>query len=185
MKIWWRALAALAISASVAGAEPLAGTKDIVLQTRDGQNITIGAVVFTPRDGKIHFDIQLDRAKFTEYFLSMVEFKCVEGPELNCHVPYPYANPRIVSAEDLSWLEHGLLFFTKSRADYGAQLAKGVIYTMKLSDGGIVGAPQSIDLNMIATPPDDRTKAAFTSADRYDFQPGERWVQSLTIAEHR
>jgi hypothetical protein len=185
MKIFRNALLAVVFSASAVGADPLAGTKDIVLQTRDGQNITIGAVVFTPKDGKTYFDVQFDRSKFTEYFLSMVEFKCVEGPELNCHVPYPYANPKIVSAEDLSWLEHSLLFFTKSRADYGAQLAKGVIYTMKLSDGGIVGAPQSIDLNMIATPPEDRSKAAFTSADRYDFQPGERWVQSLSLVDHR
>lgn len=178
-------MVALVFSAGAAGADPLAGTKDIVLHTRDGKNIVIGAVVFTPKDGKTHFDVQLDRSKFTEYFLSMVEFKCVEGQELNCHVPYPYANPQIVSAEDLSWLEHSLLFFTKSPADYGAQLAKGVIYTMKLSDDSIVGMPQSIDLNMIATPPEDRSKAAFTSAERYDFQPGERWVQSLTIMDRR
>src|SRR6266568_1074965 len=104
-----RVVAALAFSALPAIAAPLEGTKDIVLHTRDGKDIVIGAVAFRPKDGKILFDIQLDRAKFTEFFLSMVEFKCVEGPEIACHVPYPYASPHIVSAEDLSWLEHSLL----------------------------------------------------------------------------
>ncbi|WP_374547518.1 hypothetical protein [Rhodoblastus sp.] len=163
----------------------LNGVKDIVLHTEDGQSIVIGTVTFTPEGDGARFNIVFDDSKFAQYFLSMREFKCVEGPEILCHTPYPYRNPGMVTARDSSWLEHALLFFYKRPADYGAKMAHGLIYTLTMTQDGFIGRPQSIDLEEIAAPPDDLTVAFFTGDHRYHIPAGARWFDSLTIEPHR
>jgi len=183
LKFFAAAFAALlALSSAVFAGEPaLEGVKHIALHTRDGKTIDIGTVAFAPKGDKIAFKIDLDRAKFQQYFLSMREFKCVVGPEVMCHVPYPYPNPDTVTAKNLSWLEHALIFFYKRPTDYGANMANGLIYTLKITPAGLVGTPQSIDLDEIAVPPEN-LKVPYYSADhRYDIAPGDRWIRSLTI----
>ena len=179
--------ASLAASSSATWAiEPaLDGQKDIVLHTEDGQSLAIGTVTFTPDGDKARFKIVFDDKKFTQYFLSMREFKCIEGPEILCHVPYPYPNAGVVTAADLSWLEHSLLFFYKRPADYGAKMAHGLVYTLTMTPDGFLGTPQSIDLDEIATPPEDLTAAFFTGEHRSHIQQGSRWYDSLTIEPHR
>jgi hypothetical protein len=185
--LFFAAVCLLGLGASGArGAESaLAGVKDIVLHAKDGKSVVIGRATFTPEGDKARFRIDFDDKKFTQYFLSMREFKCVEAVEILCHVPYPYPNPDIVTARDPSWLEHALLFFYKSPADYGAKMSHGIIFTLTATKDGFAGAAQSIDLDEIAIPPDDKSKAFFTADHRYDIQPGERWFESLTIAPHR
>jgi len=161
------------------------GTKDIVLHTEDGKDVAIGTISFTPEGDKATFKIDFDDRKFVQYFLSMREFKCLEGPEILCHVPYPYPNPQTVTERDLSWLEHALLFFYKRPSDYGAKMAHGLIYSLTVTSSGIVGRPQSIDLDEIATPPEDLTVAFFNGEHRYHIRPGTRWFDSLTIEPHR
>ncbi|MGO8739636.1 hypothetical protein [Rhodoblastus sp.] len=171
--------------AASSAASTLEGVKDIVLHARDGKTVTIGRATFTPQGDKARFSIDLDAKKFTQYFLSMREFKCVEAREVLCHVPYPYANPDLVTASDPSWLEHALLFFYKNPADYGAKMSHGIIFTLTANKDGFAGKAQSIDLDEIAIPPDDLSRAFFTSDHRYDIQPEERWFESLTIEPHR
>jgi hypothetical protein len=185
MKILTTVLAMTACVCPIAAlaAGPLEGKKDVVLNTRDGQTMMIGTVSFTPKGDRTGFDLQLDPSKFQQFFLSMKEFKCVEGAEIFCHVPY--TDPDTVTATDLSWLEHRLIFFFKQPADYGAKLTNGIIYTMKINDGSIVGTPQGIDLNAIAAPPSDLTVAPYPASERYNVEPGARWIQSITIADHR
>ncbi|WP_298354984.1 hypothetical protein [Rhodoblastus sp.] len=176
---------ALACRAAPVAASTLEGVKDIALHARDGKTVVIGRAIFIPEGDRARFAIELDSKKFTQYFLSMREFKCVEAREILCHVPYPYANPDVVTASDPSWLEHALLFFYKSPADYGAKMSHGIIFTLTATKDGFLGKAQSIDLDEIAIPPDDRSKAFFTPDHRYDIQPGERWFESLTIEPHR
>lgn len=176
---------ALGVSGAAAAASTLDGVKDIVLHARDGKSIVIGRVTFTPQGDKARFKIDFDDSKFTQYFLSMREFKCVEGPEVVCHVPYPYPNPDVVTASDLSWLEHALLFFYKSPADYGAKMSHGLIYSLSMNGDRLTGKPESIDLDEIAIPPDDQSAAFFTRDHRYEIQPGARWIENLTIEPHR
>jgi hypothetical protein len=161
------------------------GVKDILLHAEDGKTVPIGTVTFTPDGDKAHFRIDWDDKPFQQYFLSMREFRCVEGPEILCHVPYPYPNPAVVAPGDVSWLEHALLFVYKRPADYGAKMAHGLIYTLTMTQDGFIGKPQAIDLDEIATPPEDKSAAFFTDAHRYPIQPGIRWFDSLTIAPHR
>lgn len=174
--------AALAAPWCPAGALELAGTRTISLQTRDGQRSPIGTVTFRPAGAASSFVLQLDHARFKDFFLSMREFKCLESAsEVFCHVPYPYANPRTVSASDLAWLEHALLFFFKTPQDFGAKLWNGVYYRLENTPGALIGTPQAIDLNAIGAPPDDPAKPPYGPAERGEIDPATRWFTRLSI----
>ena len=187
MKFIFRALASWLVFSSFAfAAEPaLDGVKDIILHTRDGKDIVIGTVTFTPQGEKSAFAISFDDKKFAQYFLSMREFKCVEGDEIHCHVRYPYANPRVVTPGDLSWLEHALLFLYKRPSDYGARMGNGLIYTLKIDGSALIGTPRSIDLDEIAAPPDNLSVGYYGADQRSDVEKGARWIESLRIEAHR
>ncbi|MBP6339059.1 MAG: hypothetical protein KA375_15785 [Vitreoscilla sp.] len=159
------------------------GTRIVTLHARDGQSLVLGQVDFKPRDdGRTGFVLKLDSERFKDFFLSMKEFKCLEGSgEVTCHVPYPYAQPGSVTANDLAWLEHSLLFLFKVPGEFGAKLWNGLYFRLQLTDHGLVGTPQAVDLNLISAPPTDLTKPPYRPALRDDIAPGARWVSRLTI----
>jgi len=112
----------------------------------------------------------------------MKEFKCLDGgDEIQCHVPYPYANPATVTADDLAWLEHALLFLYKLPTEFGASLWNGLYYRMAITEDGIVGTPEAIDLNLISAPPADGSVAPYGAMERTEIAPGSRWIRALTI----
>lgn len=161
----------------------LSGTKAIVLTTAEGTRINIGSIEFVPTaESAVTFKISLNTAPFRDYFLSMREFKCIPGAtELTCHVPYPYANPRIVRINDFAWLEHSLLFFYNLQSDYGAKLWNGIYFELRATDAGWVGTPKAIDLNQIAAPPDNTSIPPYGPSLRYDIPSDARWIRSLSI----
>ncbi|HQS01373.1 MULTISPECIES: hypothetical protein [Comamonadaceae] len=160
----------------------LAGTKSIALHNREGQRLPLGTVTFLPVDGKTTFTLQLDPDRFKDFFLSMKEFKCLESSEeIQCHVPYPYPNPATVSADNLVWLEHSLLFFYKAPRDFGAKLWNGIYYRMQITERGIVGTPQAIDLVQMGAPPADPSIPPFGTDGRSEIVPESRWFPRLTI----
>ncbi|NTV71996.1 MAG: hypothetical protein HGA71_17885 [Azonexaceae bacterium] len=159
----------------------LSGSKRITLHTRDGQSIAIGTVDFTPKGDESSFALHIDHARFKDFFLSMKEFKCLEGEEIHCHVPYPYTNPGTVSRKDLRWLEHSLLFLYKQPKDFGARLWNGLYYQMALTEKGIVGTPQAVDLVQIGAPPADTSIPPYGPSERSDIPPDSRWIRSLSI----
>ncbi len=160
----------------------MSGEQTITMHTRDGQAIPIGTVAFHAQDELTAFELHLDHKLFKDFFLSMREFKCLEGSEeIQCHVPYPYPNPRTVTLEDLSWLEHALLFLYKTPAEFGARLWNGIYYRMEITDAGIVGTAEAVDLNLISAPPADTTVAPFVPVERSEIPPGNRWIGKLTI----
>ncbi|WP_310459753.1 hypothetical protein [Sphaerotilus sp.] len=174
---------AAAMASHTATAWELQGTKTLVAHTRDQQRLTLGTVEFTPRpDGRIAFAVHMDHAKFTDHFLSMKEFKCVEGGgEVSCHVPYPYPNPGTVTPTDLGWLEHHLLFLFKLPKEFGAKLWNGLYYRLERTDAGLVGRPQSIDLNLISAPPAQTDRPPYRPALRDDVAAGVRWIDRIAI----
>lgn len=165
------------------GAWELQGSKTITAHTRDKQQTRIGVVHFVPQpDGSATFTVTMDHAVFTDYFLSMREFKCLSSPvEVSCHVPYPYQQPGKVTLQDLSWLEHTLLFLFKTPTEFGAKLWNGLYYRLKLTDTGLLGTPMAIDLNHISAPPDDVTLPPFGPDLRDTIPAGTRWLESITI----
>lgn len=161
----------------------LSGTKRISAQTRDQQLIPIGTVEFKLQpNGSTGFTLHMDHARFVDHFLSMKEFKCLEGAdEVMCHVPYPYKNPAVVSDANYAWLEHHLLFLFKQPRDFGAKLWNGLYYRLERDEAGLVGIPQAVDLNLISAPPDDLTTPPYSPALRDDVPAGSRWIEKLLI----
>jgi hypothetical protein len=161
----------------------LEGTKTITAHARDGRRVVLGSVRFAPlAGGSASFTLALDPERFTDHFLSMKEFKCIDGQvELVCHVPYPYAQPRTVTPKDLAWLEHDLLFLYKLPNEFGAKLWNGLYFRFETTQQGLLGRPQAIDLNRISAPPDRLDVPPFRPALRDDIAPGARWIESLTI----
>lgn len=178
-------LAALFLAAALpcANAWELAGTKTVTAITRDQVSIPIGTVGFIPQaDGSHRVALNMDPARFTDHFLSMKEFKCLESPEeVACHVPYPYKNPGTVREGDYTWLEHQLLFLFKQPRDFGAKLWNGVYYRFNRDDQGLVGTPQAVDLNHISAPPDNLNVPPYGPAQRDDIPEGARWIARLLI----
>jgi hypothetical protein len=181
-----RAAAAIAIVAfSVpVSAFDLSGSKVITLHSRDGKSVAIGTVDFKPVDaqGRIPVTVRMEHERFKDFFLSMKEFKCLEGmDEVFCHVPYPYSNPATVTATDLAWLEHALMFMFKAPKEFGAKLWNGVYYKLTLSGQGLVGRPQAVDLNQIGAPPADLNVPPYGPGERSDIAPEARWFNKITI----
>ena len=158
------------------------GFKQLYLQQKDGHEQHIGGIEFTPLEtGKYQYEITLDHHLFKDYFLSMKEMKCLEGAELWCFIPYPYDQPRTVSSDDLRWLEHDLLFMFKKPEAFGANFWNGIYYRMTVTDEGLRGVAQALDLNMLASPPDDLTQPPIAEFDVDEADLEKRWLPYLEI----
>lgn len=158
------------------------GVHDIALHASDGTQVVIGRVDFQKDGDTPRFALHIDRSVFTDYFLSMREFKCLKGEnELQCRVPYPYASPNHMPDGDPVWLEHQLLFFYKPPDDFGANLRNGLIYSLERTANGYEGRPTIVDLDVIAGPPDDLYEPPFPDALRFEGNPDDRWFSKLSI----
>lgn len=180
-----RCLAALLLAIAFSGtrAQPLEGSRQILLHASDGSRLLIGQVQFTPLgDGSSRFALKLDHARFTDHFLSMREFKCLPGgTEITCHVPYPYPHPATVAPGQYAWLEHALLFMFKKPSDFGAKLWNGVYFELRADGSRLVGRPQAVDLNQISAPPSKPDVPPLRKALRDDMPASARWYLRLTI----
>ncbi|MBY8964904.1 hypothetical protein [Algiphilus sp.] len=158
------------------------GVHAIALHASDGTKIVIGKVDFRTVGDETRFEVDIDRSVFTDYFLSMREFKCLAGEnELQCRVPYPYASPNHMPEGSPIWLEHQLLFFYKPPDDFGANLRNGLIYSLQRTADGYAGTPTIVDLDVIAGPPDDLNVPPFPHALRFEGNPDDRWFSKLTV----
>lgn len=182
---WTTAAAAtLALAAALpAWAWDLPGERTITAVTQDQQRIALGTVRFDAQpDGSARFAIRMDPARFSDHFLSMKEFKCLEGPsELMCHVPYPYKHPGTVSDGDLAWLEHGLLFMFKRPSEFGAKLWNGLYFQFERTPQGLRGKAQAVDLNRISAPSSTPDIPPYRPALRDEVRAGSRWIETLLI----
>jgi len=176
--------AALALAGMVstsAMAWELDGSHPVELVRQDGSTVLLGEITFKPAGGRIGFAFKPKHESYQDYFLSMKEFKCITGrDEVFCHVPYPYKSPMSVTPDDLVWLEHAFLFLHKTPKEFGAKLWNGIIYKMNVTDAGIVGSPQAVDLNLISAPPTSDAPP-FGVGERNDVDPASREFGQLRI----
>lgn len=175
-----------ALAAPAVQAFDFQGDKALVAVTAEGQRLSIGSVSLQPAGGAagglVRFKTTLNPKVFTDYFLSMREFKCLPAArEVSCQVPYPYANPATVTPDNLTWLEHSLLFLTKSPAEFGAKLWNGVYFKFSVRGDALVGSPMAVDLNEISAPPDDPSVPPFGPDHRQEMPAGARWITELRI----
>jgi len=157
------------------------GTKQISLVDNKGKKLLIGSIDFSAQGAAINYQVHLDHKMFKDYFLSMKEMKCLEGPELWCHLAYPYNNPRNITKTDFSWLSNDLLFMYKKSSEFGANFNNGIYYDFKLESGKLIGTAMAIDLNLIAAPPEDETKSPITVHDIDEIELTNRWLPIIEI----
>jgi hypothetical protein len=157
------------------------GTKQIHLLDNKGKRLFIGSISFSAQKDTIQYQINLEHKLFKDYFLSMKEMKCLEGPELWCHLAYPYNNPRNITNTDFRWLSHDLLFMYKKSSEFGANFDHGMYYDFKLESGKLIGTAMAMDLNLLAAPPEDQTNPPITIHDIDEIELTNRWLPKIEI----
>jgi len=157
------------------------GSKKINLLDNKGKRLLIGSISFSVKEETIHYQLHLKHQLFKDYFLSMKEMKCLEGPELWCHLAYPYNNPQNITEADFTWLSHDLLFMYKKESEFGANFYNGIYYDFKLESGKLIGTAMALDLNLLAAPPEDQTLPPITVHDIDEIEPTNRWLPAIEI----
>jgi len=137
-------------------ADVLAGRKQVYLQKTNGELVQFADVVFNQTDAGLEYQVTIVDKPFDNQFLSMRPFQCIMGDvQVMCHLPYPYTKKSLVLDKDLSSLSLDLLFLHKSSSEYGINLWNGIYYKLELIDDVIVGTAFEVDMNMIASPPEN------------------------------
>lgn len=154
-----------------------AQTYDVQLQDKDGQGYTIG----TLEKHGTQFGFERTESVFKDFFLSMKEMKCLEGPEIWCHIPYPYEKEAVTADNALTWLSHDLLFMYKKADQFGAQLSQGVYFVLTPSPEGFSGTPHHVDLNLLASTPEDLSTPPIGEFDIEPMEPEARWLPVLKL----
>lgn len=119
----------------------------------------IGDVTFTDvGNDKTAVQVTMDHDQFTEHFLSMRPFRCIESQtEWFCYLIYPYDLRSIISKDDLSDLEYQLLFIRKKPSEFGIDAWNGLYYQLTVEpDGSISGTLLEGDLNSLQSPPEEK-----------------------------
>ncbi|BBB30907.1 hypothetical protein [Neptunomonas japonica] len=165
----------------IMSAAALQGVKSVSLLDKNGQRTVIGSITFTQKEDGSEYQLTLEREQFRDYFLSMKEMKCLEGPELWCHLAYPYQQPHKVTVDNLRWLEHDLLFMFKTPKEFGANFWNGIYYNMQVENGIITGEAQAVDLNVLASPPDDLSVPPVGEAELDEVDRDKRWLPMIEI----
>ncbi|MDJ0827053.1 MAG: hypothetical protein QNJ16_16290 [Rhodobacter sp.] len=170
---------ALVVCASAAAADPLSGTRAVFLESADGTRLQIATVEFDAAGG---YAAEMTEAPFTDHFLSMRPFKCLEGPAKHwCHVPYPYEIARQVSDGDLVDLEYDFLFLWKGAAEYGINMWNGVYYKLETDGDRLVGRLHEIDMDILSAPPEAGDLRPVREIDLEAGDPDSHWLPVLVI----
>lgn len=177
------ALQSIASNSFAADITSPAVTFEIVLHAGDGTEIVAGQVgVMDGKNGKMSYTVDWDDSKFSDQFLSMRPFKCLDGPKKQwCRVPYPYEIKREVSPDDLTDLEYDLLFIWKNRNDYGIDMWNGVYYKLEQTHVGFGGLMHEMDMDILSAPPDDGNLRPIGEFDLEPAEPDGHWLPVLEL----
>ena len=154
-----------------------------LLDTRDIET-KIGKVNFTTAaDGSTAVSVDLDNSAFSEHFLSMRPFRCIENEkEWFCYLEYPYDLRQLITKDDLSDLEYQLLFIKKSPSQFGIDAWNGLYYKLELqSDGSITGVLLEGDLNVLQSPPDEKYSKPVDLGEFIEADKAKRLFPKLRI----
>ncbi|QUJ76761.1 hypothetical protein KDD17_01470 [Sulfitobacter albidus] len=153
-------------------------SRAVTLEADDGTRIVI-AELTTDDTGAYRMEMHADA--FSEYFLSMRPFKCIDGARKTwCHVPYPYENARNIS-QDLTDLEYDLLFVWKGTTDYGINMWNGIYYRLTPTEHGFDGTLHEIDMGLLAVPPAPGVLRPLRDQDIVESDPEGHWLPRLVI----
>ncbi|MEP3948162.1 hypothetical protein [Ascidiaceihabitans sp.] len=155
-----------------------AETKSVYLEDIAGARIQIASVdVAATGDYKI----TMSDAPFTDHFLSMRPFRCLQGPAKHwCFVPYPYEIERNIS-DDLTDLEYDFLFVWKGATDYGINMWNGVYYKMQQVEGRVSGTLHEMDMDILSAPPATGDLRPVAEKHLHESDPESHWLPRLVI----
>lgn len=163
-------------------ATPLDGVRTLFLVEPDGARHAVASIRFTRNGDGATYEIAWRDDKFSDHFLSMRPFKCLEGPlKYWCRIPYPYPNRRTVSKADLVDLEYDTMFIWKGAAEYGINMWNGVYYKLRVDGDRLVGSINEIDMDKLSAPPEDGN---LRPVREMDLEPGEvesHWLPTVVI----
>ncbi len=176
------AVAVLALISTSQTAPALEGAKTVFLTNARGDRIAVADIEFSPSDQGATYEITMRDDPFTDHFLSMRPFKCLEGSAKHwCHVPYPYEIRRTVSPDDLTDLEYDLLFIWKGATEYGINMWNGVYYQLEMTDGAITGALSEIDMDTLSAPPPAGDLRPIREQDVEESDPDSHWLPFVVV----
>ena len=150
---WLALLPGLMLLAQLAAAELPTGRKQVTLTTADGRSLQLGTLDIERSGERYQFTFTLDEANFSEHFLSMRPFQCIDGEPLYCRLDYPYPKADTIAAADLADLEYEFLFIVRAAGEYGIDPYNGRYYLLRADNGGFSGEVRAVDLNLLAAPP--------------------------------
>jgi len=172
MKIVYILLTLCFCSVSIAADFP--EQANIYLLDSNNKETRIGEMRFTGTDNDLTaIQVNIGTDAFTEHFLSMRPFRCIEGEsEWFCYLEYPYDLRSVITANDLSDLEYQLLFIRKTPSEFGIDAWNGLYYKLSLhDDGSITGKLLEGDLNSLQSPPAEKYAKP---VDLEEFIPGSK-----------
>lgn len=156
----------------------VAETKTVYGADLNGTRIKIATLNITPSGS---YDLTLHAASFSDHFLSMRPFKCLEGPKKHwCHVPYPYDIKRNISTE-LTDLEYDFLFVWKGANEYGINMWNGVYYQLEQTGDRITGTLHEMDMDVLSAPPEAGELRPLAAKHLHDSDPESHWLPYLVI----
>lgn len=168
----------VALLASAAQAADLSGRKAVTLLANDGSRVVIGQVTFQRRGDGYGFRFEPDPSKFTERFLAMRPFLCLDGQTQSlCH--FPYATPRHITERDLTDLEYELMFLRKPRQAVSVDAFNGIYYEMRITERGVAGELREVDMTPIVVPDGSTRPIRREALEKSD--PAGHWLPRLVI----
>lgn len=148
-----------------ARAEVPSGSKQVFFEGAGGDNFELGRIEIIRSGETYRFEFSLQESNFSDQFLSMRPFKCIDGKPMYCHLAYPYDKPETFTAKDFGNLEYEFLFIVRSPSEYGIDPYNGRYYVLSLEDGVLRGEAKAVDLNILAAPPDAGVSRPITEAE--------------------
>lgn len=169
-----------AVSAASSLAEEPAAT--VFLSNADGERLYIGELDSSATEAGHDFQFELATEEFGNYFLSMRPFRCLEnGVSMLCYLPYPYDKPTQFSDAEMRPLEYDFLFIHRSAKDYGIDPWNGLYYKLQWVDGKLQGLAHAVDLNVLASPPENGEIFPLGDVDLHSLNPAKLWLPTLEI----
>ncbi|SFR45886.1 hypothetical protein [Litoreibacter janthinus] len=168
----------VALTMIAAAGAAAADVRTVFLETNDGQRIQIATL--DQREGGA-YSVHMNDAAFSDHFLSMRPFKCLEGPDKNwCHVPYPYEIERDISG-DLVDMEYDFLFVWKAANDYGINMWNGVYYKIEAQGSRFVGVLHEMDMDLLSAPPAAGELRPLSPKDIHPSDADSHWLPRLIV----
>lgn len=161
---------------------PLIGKKTIFLIDQDNTKLNVGTIDFKPQGDLSNYKITWRDEQFSNHFLSMRPFKCLDGDTKKwCKVPYPYPIKRSVRPHDLTDLEYDLLFIWKGATEYGINMWNGVYYKLKIEGERIIGELYEMDMDKLSAPPQKGNLRPIRDQDLEKSENSSHWLPKVII----